>query len=125
MPRWCEAGWRRRRWRGRRKGQGGFRGCFSWRRFVVGVEVRVQETMEDGVLAAFDLVDGAQGDDFAFIHHGDAVGDAEGEVAVVGDDNRRDVNAAVEAENLFADDDRAQGIEFAGGFVVKDELRLD
>ncbi len=71
------------------------------------------------------LVDRAQGDNLAFIHHGDAVGDAKGKVAVVGDDDRSDVDAAAETEDFFADDDGAQGVEFAGGFVVKDELRLD
>ena len=52
--------------------------------------------MDERVGAALDFVGGAEGEEVAVGHHGDAVGDAKGQVPVVGDDNGGDLDAFLE-----------------------------
>jgi hypothetical protein len=58
-------------------------------------------------------------DDAAFVDDGDAVGHAEREVAVVRNDDGRDVDALFEFQDFLADDDGGERIQFAGRLVVK------
>src|SRR5882672_837409 len=81
--------------------------------------------MDNGVFVPPDLFDSAEGEDFAFMHHRDPVGDAEREVAVVSYDERGDVGALLQVEYFLADDHRAEWIQFAGRLVVEDELGFD
>ncbi len=75
--------------------------------------------MDQRVAAALDLVRRAEGQELSFGHHRDAVGDAEGQVAVVRHDERGDLDASLEIEDFLADDDRHERVQFAGRLVVR------
>ena len=67
---------------------------------------------------ALQLVGFANRENIAFVHERDAIGDAEGEVAVVRHDERRHLDALFQFENFLGDDDGGQRVELAGWFVV-------
>ena len=43
----------------------------------------------------------------------------------MGDEERSHAGAAVQAQDLLADDDGGEGVQLAGGFIIEDELGLD
>ena len=92
---------------------------------VLKFEIGSQELLDARIGIALDLVGRANGNELAFVHHADAVGDAEGEVSIMGDDDAGDLDAPLEVQNLFADDHRHQRIKLARGLIVEDQLRLD
>ena len=63
--------------------------------------------------------------DFAFVEHDDAVGDFEGAVHVVGDDDAGDFQLALQLENQLVDDVGAHGIKAGGGLVVEDDAGVE
>jgi hypothetical protein len=65
-----------------------------------------------------------QGDQFALVQNGDAVGDGQGEVAVMGHDNAGDRELVLQGGDDLRDGGAHHGIEFAGRLVVEQQLRL-
>ena len=63
----------------------------------------VEKFLDEGIGFVFYVIRRINGQDAAFVDDCDAVGKAEGEVAVVRDDERSDVDAVLEVEDFFAD----------------------
>ena len=87
-------------------------------------EIGFQESLHQRVRVRLDLGRRADGEDLAFVQQGDAVRDAEGQVAVVRDDDAGDMQPMVQAQDLAPDGDGDQRIQFAGRFVVEDQAAV-
>src|SRR5687767_7209914 len=92
---------------------------------VVKFRFRCQKSLYDRMRAALDLVRRAQGHNLPLVHHRNAVCHTKGEIFFMCDDDGSDPNALFQIQNLFTNNDRHERIELAGGFVVKDKLRLN
>ena len=93
---------------------------FSWFKFSV------QKLVDDADRAGACTSSGVpMARSAPIVHHGNAVGDAKGQVAIVGHHDGGDVDALLQVQNFLADGDGHEGIEFAGRFIVENQLRLD
>src|SRR5258706_5490176 len=88
-------------------------------------EIGVEEFLDQWVRRFANLLGRANRPQFAVDHHAHAISNRESKVAIVAHHNRGYMNARFKIKNFFADGDGHQRVEFAGRFVVKDQLRID
>src|ERR1017187_2046586 len=85
----------------------------------------MEELLDEWVRVMVYLLRRADGENPALVDDGDAIGHAEGQVPIMRNHQRGDVNPVLEMHNLLSDDHGGQRIELAGGLVVENQLRLD
>src|SRR6266540_1183017 len=72
-----------------------------------------------------DLVGRADQEDLALAHDGDAFRNSKSQIPIMRDDDGSDFDALVQLIYFLGNQDRHQRVEFAGGFIVKNQLRLN
>src|SRR5436190_1607119 len=80
------------------------------------VKAGVQEFLDERFGTVFDLVRSADDHKATVINNGDAIGDAEREIAVMGHDQGSDVNPLLERKDFLSDHHGGQWVKLAGGF---------
>src|SRR6266404_4633381 len=85
----------------------------------------MEKFLDQGLGTAFDFSGTANGEQPTVVDDGNAVGDAEGQFAVVRNHEGSDANSLFEIEDFLGNDDRGQRVELTGGFVVKYQLGFD
>src|SRR6266436_5003965 len=87
-------------------------------------KTRFQELPDQRFRAVFHLTGRADGQNTAFVNDRDAIGHAEGQVAIMRHHQRSDMDPLAEVQYLLGDDHGGHRVQFAGWFVVQNELRL-
>ena len=64
----------------------------------------MEKFTDDGMMAAPDFVRGTDGEDFTFVDHSDAMGNAKSEVTVMGNHQRSDADAPMEGTATWGDE---------------------
>src|SRR5260221_206951 len=92
---------------------------------VIEFEVSGQKLLDARIRILPDPLRGVDGDEFALVHHGNAVGHAKSQIPIMGHDNAGDLDAPLQVPNFLANDHGHERVQLAGGFVVENQLRLD
>src|SRR4051812_44668852 len=88
-------------------------------------EINSQKFLHERVGAAPHFLGGPEGENVSFVHDRDAIGHAKSQITIVRHDNRRDLDALLEVQDLLANRYGRERIEFTRRLIVENELRLD